>query len=48
MRAAGMQVEKKLLGGFILEFADRLVDLSTAKKMSEFNNLVTKLENDLK
>lgn len=37
------QVDKKLLGGFILEFEDRLVDLSTAKKVSEFNNLVTKV-----
>jgi len=42
-----MRVDKKLLGGFVLEFEDRLVDSSTAKKQSEFNNMVTKLENDL-
>uniref|UniRef100_A0A7S0R719 ATP synthase subunit O, mitochondrial n=1 Tax=Chlamydomonas leiostraca TaxID=1034604 RepID=A0A7S0R719_9CHLO len=42
------KVDKKLVGGFILEFEDRLVDLSTAKKVSEFNQQVQKLENDLK
>lgn len=42
------KIDKKILGGFILEFEDRLVDLSKAKKLEEFNNLVTKLENDLK
>lgn len=42
------KVDKKLLGGFIIEFPDRLVDMSTAKKLSEFNNLVAKLEADLK
>jgi F-type H+-transporting ATPase subunit O len=42
------QVDKKLLGGFILEFEDRLVDMSVAKKLEEFNNLVFKLEGDLR
>lgn len=42
------KVDKKILGGFILEFEDRLVDLSVAKKLEEFNNLVFKLEADLK
>jgi len=41
------KVDKKLLGGFILEFEDRLVDMSQSKKLEEFNNLVTKLERDL-
>lgn len=41
-------MDKKLLGGFIIEFPDRLVDMSTAKKLEEFNNLVNKLEADLK
>lgn len=41
------KVDKKLLGGFILEFEDRLVDMSVKKKLEEFNNLVFKLENDL-
>jgi F0F1-type ATP synthase delta subunit len=27
------QVDPKLLGGFVLEFEDRLVDLSTSKKV---------------
>ncbi len=27
------QVDKKLIGGFVLEFEDRLVDLSTSKKV---------------
>jgi hypothetical protein len=27
------QVDKKLIGGFVLEFEDRLVDLSTKKKV---------------
>ncbi|PNH05079.1 ATP synthase subunit O, mitochondrial [Tetrabaena socialis] len=42
------RVDRKLLGGFVLEFEDRLVDMSKAKKLEEFNLLVTKLENDLK
>lgn len=41
------QVDRKLLGGFILEFEDRRVDLSIAKKNEEFNALVSKLEADL-
>jgi len=41
------QVDRKLQGGFVLEFEDRLVDVSTAKKASEFNTFVQKLENDL-
>lgn len=31
----------------MLEFEDRLVDLSTSKKVSEFNQAVSKLEADL-
>jgi F-type H+-transporting ATPase subunit O len=42
------KVNKKLLGGFVLEFEDRLVDMSVAKKLEEFNNLVFKLESDLR
>eukprot|EP00775_Hariotina_reticulata_P002231 gene2231-2544_t len=42
------KVDKKLLGGFILEFEDRLVDMSVSKKLEEFNNLVFKLESDLR
>lgn len=42
------KVDKKLLGGFILEFEDRRVDLSAAKKNEEFSALVAKLEADLK
>jgi F-type H+-transporting ATPase subunit O len=42
------KVDSKLLGGFILEFEDRLVDMSVSKKLEEFNNLVFKLENDLR
>lgn len=34
------KVDKGLLGGFILEFEDRLVDMSVKKKLEEFNNLV--------
>ena len=45
---ARAQVDKKLLGGFVLEFEDRLVDMSVAKKLEEFNNLVFKLEGDLR
>jgi F-type H+-transporting ATPase subunit O len=41
------QVDKKLQGGFVLEFEDRLVDVSTAKKQSEFNAMVAKMEADL-
>ncbi|MEW5307845.1 MAG: hypothetical protein WDW36_010218 [Sanguina aurantia] len=41
------KVDRKLLGGFILEFEDRRVDLSIAKKNEEFNALVSKLEADL-
>ncbi len=32
----------------MLEFEDRLVDMSKAKKLEEFSNLVAKLEADLK
>ena len=46
--ASTHQVDKKVLGGFVLEFEDRRVDMSDAKKMDEFNTLVAKLENDLK
>lgn len=42
------RVDPSLLGGFILEFEDRLVDMSARKKLEEFNNLVFKLEGDLK
>jgi F-type H+-transporting ATPase subunit O len=42
------KVDKKLLGGFVLEFEDRLVDMSVSKKLEEFNNLVFKLEGDLR
>jgi F-type H+-transporting ATPase subunit O len=42
------KVDKKLLGGFVLEFEDRLVDMSISKKLEEFNNLVFKLESDLR
>jgi ATP synthase F1 delta subunit len=42
------KVDKGLLGGFILEFEDRLVDMSVKKKLEEFNNLVFKLEADLR
>lgn len=41
------KVDKKIQGGFILEFEDRRVDMSQAKKQEEFNNLVSKLEADL-
>jgi len=41
------RVDPKLIGGYILEFEDRLVDMSVAKKLDEFNNLVFKLESDL-
>ncbi|KAG1653989.1 hypothetical protein FOA52_007182 [Chlamydomonas sp. UWO 241] len=41
------KVDKKLLGGFVLEFEDRLVDMSTSKKADEYNELVAKLEADL-
>jgi F-type H+-transporting ATPase subunit O len=40
------RVDAKLLGGFVLRFEDRLVDMSVAKKLEEFNNLVFKLEGD--
>jgi len=40
------RVDPKLLGGFVLRFEDRLVDMSVAKKLEEFNNLVFKLEGD--
>lgn len=43
-----LQVDRKLIGGFVLEFEDRLVDMSVAKKLEEFNNLVFKLETDLR
>lgn len=42
------RMDRKLLGGFILEFEDRRVDMSVAKKLEEFNNLVFKLESDLR
>jgi F-type H+-transporting ATPase subunit O len=42
------KVDPKLLGGFVLEFEDRLVDMSVAKKLEEFNGLVLKLEGDLR
>jgi F-type H+-transporting ATPase subunit O len=42
------KVDRALLGGFVLEFEDRLVDMSVKKKLEEFNNLVFKLEGDLK
>lgn len=42
------RVDKGLMGGFILEFEDRLVDMSVKKKLEEFNNLVFKLEADLR
>jgi len=41
------KVDKKLVGGFVLEFEDRLVDLSTSKKVSEFNAVVSKMELEL-
>lgn len=41
------QVDKKILGGFVLEFEDRLVDKSDSKKDEEYRNLVDKLERDL-
>ena len=43
----GLQVDRKLQGGFVLEFEDRLVDASSSKKQSEFNQTVAKLESDL-
>ena len=42
------KIDRKILGGFVLEFEDRLVDMSVAKKAEEFNNLIFKLEGDLK
>eukprot|EP00882_Tetradesmus_deserticola_P001191 GHRQ01001289.1.p2 GENE.GHRQ01001289.1~~GHRQ01001289.1.p2 ORF type:complete len:224 (+),score=134.25 GHRQ01001289.1:71-742(+) len=42
------KVDRKLVGGFILEFEDRLVDMSVRKKLEEFNALVFKLEADLR
>jgi F-type H+-transporting ATPase subunit O len=42
-----LQVDKKILGGFVLEFEDRLVDMSDSKKAEEYQNLVDKLERDL-
>lgn len=42
------KVDRKLLGGFVIEFNDRRVDMSTAKKQEEFSALVSKLEADLK
>jgi ATP synthase delta (OSCP) subunit len=42
------KVDRKLIGGFILEFEDRLIDKSVAKKLSEFNEFVFKLEGDLR
>lgn len=34
------KVDRSLMGGFVLEFEDRLVDMSVKKKLEEFNNLV--------
>jgi F-type H+-transporting ATPase subunit O len=42
------KVDKRILGGFILEFEDRRVDMSVSKKLEEFNNLVFRLESELK
>ena len=42
-----VQIDKKILGGFVLEFEDRLVDMSRAKKLEEYNNTVARLEGDL-
>ena len=42
------KVDRKLIGGFILEFEDRLIDKSVAQKLSEFNEFVFKLEGDLR
>eukprot|EP00955_Chlamydomonas_euryale_P029094 306662-Chlamydomonas_euryale.AAC.4 len=42
-----LQVDKKLQGGFVLEFEDRLVDMSDSKKSEEYRDLVDKLERDL-
>ena len=44
---ANEKVDKKLLGGFVLEFEDRLVDKSDSKKNEEYAELVSKLERDL-
>lgn len=44
---ANEKVNKKLLGGFVLEFEDRLVDKSDSKKNEEYAELVAKLERDL-
>lgn len=41
------KVDKKLQGGFVLEFEDRLVDMSDSKKSEEYRDLVDKLERDL-
>ncbi|GAX80090.1 hypothetical protein CEUSTIGMA_g7528.t1 [Chlamydomonas eustigma] len=41
------KVDKKILGGFVLEFEDRLVDMSDSKKDEEYRTLVDKLERDL-
>jgi hypothetical protein len=46
--ASQERVDRKLVGGFILEFEDRLVDMSVRKKLEEFNALVFKLETDLR
>jgi len=42
------KMDRRLLGGFVLEFEDRRVDMSVAKKLEEFNGLVFKLEADLR
>jgi len=42
------RMDRRLLGGFVLEFEDRRVDMSVAKKLEEFNGLVFKLEADLR
>lgn len=41
------KVDRKIQGGFVLEFEDRLVDMSDSKKQEEYQNLVDKLERDL-
>lgn len=41
------KVNRKLLGGFVLEFEDRQVDMSKAKKIEEFSKHVAKLEGEL-
>lgn len=42
-----LQCPLRILGGFVLEFEDRLVDKSDSKKNEEYAELVSKLERDL-